>query len=192
MHDTEIISPASQAEWRAWLMKNHLSSANVWLKFYKKKSDKHNFTWSAAVDEALCFGWVDSRRKPLDDEKFIQFFCKRKALSTWSEINKAKVANLIETQQMMPAGLTAINIGKENGSWNFLDDIDALVLPADLKLAFEQQSGTLEYYSNLSKSVKKSILQWLKFSKTDKTRKKRIIEIVSAAALQGVPSAIRR
>ncbi|WP_265792430.1 YdeI/OmpD-associated family protein [Pedobacter sp. MC2016-15] len=173
-------------------MKNHLSSANVWLKFYKKKSDKHNFTWSAAVDEALCFGWVDSRRKPLDDEKFIQFFCKRKALSTWSEINKAKVANLIETQQMMPAGLTAINIGKENGSWNFLDDIDALVLPADLKLAFEQQSGTLEYYSNLSKSVKKSILQWLKFSKTDKTRKKRIIEIVSAAALQGVPSAIRR
>ena len=154
MHDTEIISPASQAEWRAWLMKNHLSSANVWLKFYKKKSDKHNFTWSAAVDEALCFGWVDSRRKPLDEERFIQFFCKRKALSTWSEINKAKVANLIETEQMMPAGLTAINIGKENGSWNFLDDIDALVLPADLKLAFEQQSGTLEYYSNLSKSVK--------------------------------------
>lgn len=132
MQDAEIYSPASQAEWREWLIRNHLSTPSVWLVFYKKKSERHNLTWAAAVDEALCFGWVDGRRKPV------------------------------------------------------------LVLPADLQLALKQQDSTFEYYSGLSNSVKKSILQWVTLCKTDKTRQQRITEIVNSAKFNTVPAALKR
>lgn len=192
MQDAEIYSPASEAEWREWLIKNHLSAPSVWLVFYKKKSELHNFTWSAAVDEALCFGWIDGRRKPVDHEKFIQFFCKRKPNSTWSKINKEKVSDLIKRKQMMPAGLNCIHTAKQNGSWHLLDDVEGLVLPADLQLAFEQQASTLEYYTSLSNSAKKSILQWVKLCKTDKTRQQRITEIVNSAKFKTLPVALQR
>lgn len=192
MQDAEIFSPASQAEWREWLIRNHLSAPSVWLVFYKKKSEKHNMTWSGAVDEALCFGWVDGRRKPLDEEKFIQFFCQRKPGSTWSKINKEKVTVLTERQLMTPAGLTCIQIARENGSWNILDDVEALLMPPDLLLAFELQTGTLEYYESLSNSVKKLILQWVKLCRTNKTRQQRITEIVNSAKSQRIPNALRR
>lgn len=192
MQHAELYSPANQAEWREWLINNHLSTPSVWLVFYKKESEKHNFSWSAAVDEALCFGWVDGRRKPVDNERFIQFFCQRKANSTWSKINKEKVADLIKRLQMMPAGLNCIDIAKQNGSWNVLDDVEALILSHDLQLALEQEKGTLEFYSNLSNTAKKSILQWVKLCKTDLTRKKRIIEIVNSAKLNTLPAALKR
>jgi uncharacterized protein YdeI (YjbR/CyaY-like superfamily) len=192
MKDAAIYDPASQAEWREWLSGNHLSTTWVWLVIYKKNSGKQNLNWTAAVDEALCFGWVDGRRKPLDDEKFIQFFCQRKANSTWSKINKVKVAYLIKNRQMLPAGLKCIHTAMQNGSWKVLDDVEDLVAPQDLEWAFEQQTGTKEYYSGLSNSVKKSILQWLKLCKTDKTRYKRIIEIVNSAKSHTVPDALKR
>lgn len=192
MQNVETYSPANQAEWREWLVRNHLSASSVWLVFYKKKSKRHNFSWTEAVDEALCFGWVDSRRKPVDDEKFIQFFCQRKANSTWSRINKEKVTDLIARQQMMPAGLTCIHHARQNGSWNLLDEVEDLLVPPDLRTAFEQQPGALEYYTRLSNSVKKSLLQWVKLCSTDKTRQKRIAEIVNSAKLQTLPATIRR
>ena len=94
--EIEIYCPKSQTEWRQWLEKNHQSKQSVWLIYYTKKSTIPSLSWSEAVDEALCFGWIDSTRKTIDEFSFMQFFSKRKPKSNWSKINKEKVANLIE------------------------------------------------------------------------------------------------
>jgi len=139
-------------------------------------------SWSEAVDEALCFGWVDSRKKPVDDQKYIQFFCKRKAVSTWSKINKEKVARLLTDGLIEPAGLASIETAKQNGSWNILDDVEELKMPLDFETALLSNEGSMEFYLSLSKSKRKQILQWLVLTKVEKTRKKRIEEIVTLAS----------
>lgn len=138
-------------------------------------------SWSEAVDEALCFGWIDSVRKTLDEEKFVQFFCKRKPKSGWSKINKEKIQRLIENGQMAQAGYQSIETAKQNGSWTILDDVEELKMPDDLAAAFKSRSGSKEYFLSLSKSVRKSILQWLLFAKRPETRQKRIAEIAELA-----------
>lgn len=114
--DIETICPSSRQEWRAWLKENHDSKQAVWLIQYKKNTNVPSISWSEAVDEALCFGWIDSTRKSIDKEKFIQFFSRRKSRSNWSKINKAKVAQLIEQGLMEKAGFQSIEVSKENGS----------------------------------------------------------------------------
>ncbi len=114
------ICPVDRKEWRKWLKENHLKEQSVWLICYKKVSGFPTISYSEAVEEALCHGWIDSTRKTLDKERFKQYFCKRKPDSVWSKINKGKVKRLIEEGQMRPAGLKSINIAKKNGSWRFL------------------------------------------------------------------------
>lgn len=93
-------------------------------------------SWSEGVDEALCFGWIDGKRKPIDHEKFMQYFCKRKPAGTWSRINKKKIEQLIADGLMTTAGYKAIEAAKRNGSWTTLDDVEELKIPADLNKAF--------------------------------------------------------
>jgi len=112
----EEYCPSNQQEWRSWLELNHKSKEAVWLVFYKKKSPKYNLSWSQAVDEALCFGWIDSVKKTIDHETYIQYFSKRKPKSNWSKVNKDKVNNLIVNGLMKEEGLKSIAIAKENGS----------------------------------------------------------------------------
>lgn len=178
----ETICPANRQAWRRWLQKNHDKKKSVWLIYYKKESSKPTFPWSDAVDEALCFGWIDSVRKPIDDEKFIQFFSKRKAKSTWSKINKEKVQRLIDEERMSTAGLEVIKIAKQNGSWSILDSVEDLIVPPDLKKEFKTLPGSKQYFESLSKSVRKAILQWLVLAKRPETRQKRIREIAELAA----------
>ncbi|MBC7451582.1 MAG: hypothetical protein H7259_08860, partial [Cytophagales bacterium] len=127
--EIETFCPTSQTDWRKWLQKNHRSKQSVWLICYKKNSDKPTIGWSEIVDEALCFGWVDGKRKSIDHETFIQFLCKRKASSTWSKVNKAKIIRLIESGLMTQAGLECIEKAKQNGSWTLLDDVEELTIP---------------------------------------------------------------
>jgi len=192
MNDVPGYAPLNQSDWHKWLTENHLSATAVWLVFYKKGSQQHNLSWAEAVEEALCFGWIDGRRKPLDAHSFIQFFSQRKANSTWSKINKLKVEELIVGQRMMPAGFRAIEQARANGSWNLLDDVEDMIVPNDLALAFAGHAGTLEYYNSLSNSAKKIILQWVKLCKTDQTRQQRIAEIVNSAKVGSLPAALRR
>ena len=111
----------------------------------------------------------------------MQFFTKRKANSVWSKVNKAKVEHLIQTGQMTQAGLDSIEKAKHNGSWTILDDVEALILPADLEQAFQDSPQGLEYFLNLSRSDKRNILQWLVMAKRSETRQKRITEIIYQA-----------
>lgn len=187
----ETFCPASREEWRQWLKENHSSRQSVWLVQYKQKSAKPSIPWSDSVDEALCFGWIDSTRKTIDEESFVQFFTKRKPTSNWSKINKAKVERLITQGLMEEAGLKSIEIAKKNGSWSILDDVEELVVPKDLQEAFQLQSGSGDYFDNLSKSVKKMILQWVALAKRPETRQKRIAEIAELAAQKLKPKQFR-
>lgn len=186
--DVETFCPTNRIEWRNWLKKNHQSKQSVWLVFYTKKSNVPTINWSEAVDEALCFGWIDSTKKAIDEFSFMQFFSKRKPNSTWSKINKEKVQQLIENGQMTQAGLDIIETAKQNGSWTILDDVEELKIPKDLEKAFENHNGSEEYFLSLSKSVRKMMLQWLVLAKRPETRQKRINEIIENSAQQQVPS----
>jgi len=189
--EIETFCPKNQQEWRQWLTDNHTSKAGVWLLQYKKKSGNPSISWSESVDEALCFGWIDSIRKSIDEDKFIQFFGKRKPTSVWSKINKQKVERLIANGLMTKAGLTSIETAKENGSWSILDEVEELIIPADLQKAFQLHKGSKDYFLSLSKSVKKSILQWLVLAKRPETRQNRINEIAKLAAQNLKPKQFR-
>jgi len=180
--EIETFCPASQQEWRQWLIENHRSKQCVWLIYYKKKANVATLTWSEAVDQALCFGWIDSVRKSGDHDTFIQFFSKRKVNSVWSKINKGKVIGLIDNGLMTRAGLDSIEIAKQNGSWTILDDVEELHVPEDLARAFSKRPGSEAYFLSLSRSARKAILQWLVTAKRSETRAKRIAEIAALAA----------
>ncbi|MBO9566459.1 MAG: YdeI/OmpD-associated family protein [Niastella sp.] len=185
--DVESFYPTNQRAWRAWLKAHHDKKESVWLVMYKKEANKPTIDWSGAVDEALCFGWVDSIRKSIDEERFMNFFTRRKPKGTWSKINKDKVKRLMEEGLMAPAGLAAIELAKKNGSWTMLDEVDKLTIPKDLSAAFKAHPGSAAYFKGLSKSVRKAMLQWILFAKRPETRQKRITEIVTLAAQQKKP-----
>lgn len=179
--------PASRADWRLWSEKNHSSEQSVWLVYHKKQSNVPTVSYSDAVDEALCFGCIDSTKRAIDDHTFMQFFCKRKANSVWSKINKGKVQRLIEEELMTVAGYNSIETAKQNGSWLILDDVEELKIPTDLEEAFKAQPGSFDFFLGLSKSIRKSILQWLVLAKRQETRQKRIDEIAILAAERRKP-----
>ncbi|MGB0431005.1 MAG: YdeI/OmpD-associated family protein, partial [Bacteroidia bacterium] len=131
MKTNKTFCPKNQQDWRKWLEDNHQKEDAIWLVYFKKNSPKYNLNWSQAVDQALCFGWIDSLANAIDDDKYKQYFSKRKPKSIWSKVNKDKVKLLIEKSLMTEAGLKAIDIGKANGSWTFLDQVDALIVPED-------------------------------------------------------------
>ncbi len=182
-----IFYPESTAHWRNWLQENHLLTNSVWLVFYRKASGRKSLSWSDAVDVALCFGWIDSKKVKIDVHTFHQFFSKRRPRSTWSAINKQKIARLKVSNLIEKAGYEAIEVAQLNGSWNLLDEVDALVIPKDLETAFKLVSGTESYFLSLSKSSRKAILHWLVLARQKHTREKRILEIVSCAAEKKKP-----
>lgn len=178
----EEFYPKSQQEWRQWLQENHLVKQSVWLVYYKKRAGLPTLNHSEAVDEALCFGWIDSTCLSVGGDKYIQFFCKRKPRSVWSKINKAKIENLLGKGLMAPAGLKSIAIAKQNGYYTMLDEVEELIIPTDLADAFCTKPGAEAYFLSLSKSVKKSILQWVVLARRPETRQKRIVEIADRAS----------
>ncbi len=189
--ELETFYPKSRQEWREWLRKNHIKKQSVWLIYYKKKSAIPTVTYSEAVDEALCFGWIDSKTKPMNEDAFMQFFSKRKSKSVWSKVNKEKIQRLVEAGLMTQAGYNIIETAKENGSWTILDDAEALAIPADLENEFQKRINAKNYFLSLSRSDKRNILQWLVLAKRQETRQKRIEEIVELADNNQKPKQFR-
>ncbi|WP_289063942.1 YdeI/OmpD-associated family protein [uncultured Zobellia sp.] len=187
MEETEIYCPANQQEWRKWLEKNHQQKNSVWLVIHKKNTANTNLSWSQAVDHALCFGWIDSTKRTIDAERYKQYFCKRKAVSNWSKINKEKVTYLTEKGLMTQAGHKSIAIAKANGSWTILDTVEALEIPADLAEELKKRKGATEFFVALSKSGKKQLLYWVISAKRKETRQKRIQEIAENAGKNQKP-----
>lgn len=178
-------------EWREWLVQNHRSSQSIWLICNNKKSGLPTVSWSELVDEAICFGWIDSTRKTIDSNSFMQLYTQRKTKSNWSKINKEKVQRLIDTGMMQPAGLETIKVAKENGSWTILDSVEELIIPNDLENAFIAHAGSKDYFLAMSKTSKKMMLHWVTFAKRPETRQKRIHELVEQAAKKQKPEQFR-
>jgi uncharacterized protein YdeI (YjbR/CyaY-like superfamily) len=191
MDEKEQFYPSNPKEWRAWLEENHVDKQSVWVIFHKKKSGNPTISWSEAVDEALCFGWIDSVKRPHTEGRTIQYFTKRKAVSTWSKINKAKVQHLMEAGRMTEAGLRIIETAKQNGSWTILDAVEELIVPDDLEQALATNPGATEFFVSLSKSMKKQLLYWIVSAKREETRQKRITEIVESAGQGMKPAGFR-
>lgn len=187
MKEIEEFCPSDKNDWRQWLSLNHKDKDAVWVIFYKKKSPNHNMNWSESVDEALCFGWIDSTKKTIDNEKFKQYFSKRKPKSNWSRVNKNKVKMLIDINKMEEAGYKSIEVAKDNGSWTFLDSVEALEAPEDLLLALKKDPVAFDFYDQLSDSKKKILLYWIISAKREDTRRKRILEIVENARQEMIP-----
>jgi uncharacterized protein YdeI (YjbR/CyaY-like superfamily) len=180
---TAIFYPENQSNWRDWLQENHQKSNNVWLKFFKKESSKSSPSYSVTVDEALCFGWIDSVINTNDEESYFCFFSKRNPKSNWSRVNKQKVEQLIATQQMQPAGLKMIEIAKQNGCWTALDGVENLEIPTDLQTAFLKYDKATDFFNAFSRTAKRSILEWILNAKQPATREKRINQTAEAAAI---------
>jgi len=134
------------------------------------------------VDEALCFGWIDSTKKTIDKERYKQYFSRRKPNSTWSKINKEKVTELIQNGSMTEAGFASIETAKQNGTWTLMDEVEDLIIPEDLRIALNENESSMAFFQSQSKSIKKQMLYWVVIAKRTETRKKRIAEIAASAA----------
>ncbi|MGX7666240.1 YdeI/OmpD-associated family protein [Flavobacterium pedocola] len=178
MKEKELHYFKNAEEWRAWLHENHNVSKGVDLIFYKVGSTMESMRWEDAVQVALCYGWIDSTVKRLDDERRKQMFTPRKDKSVWSKLNKSYIEKLIAGNLMHESGLKKIEIAKQNGSWTSLDHVEDLVIPDDLQQVFNQNKKAMENYTNFSFSYRKSYLYWLNQAKREETRKARIEEIV--------------
>lgn len=170
-----------RSEWRTWLEK-HATSSGVWLIYYKKGSGKPSVSYDEAVEEALCFGWIDSRVNALDDQRYMQVFSPRKLQSSWSKLNKQRVEQLIQNGLMTAAGFEKIAAAKRDGSWNSLDAIEDLQLSADIMAALDSNKTASDNFMAFSTSVKKNIVRWIESAKRPGTRLQRIEETVTLAA----------
>jgi len=171
----------SQKEWRKWLEKNHQSEKSVWLIIYKKESGKPSVYYTEAVDEALCFGWIDSKPNKRDAESYYQFFAKRNPKSNWSKINKAKIARLSAKGLITKAGIEAIETAKRSGTWTALDKVEAMTIPEDLQKAFDKNKTAFMYFDKFPPSSKRIILEWILNAKRTETRQQRITTTVELA-----------
>jgi uncharacterized protein YdeI (YjbR/CyaY-like superfamily) len=176
------IHPLSRSEWRAWLAENYTRTAGVWLVSYKKATGKPRFDYEEAVEEALCFGWIDSKGNKLDEERSLLWFAPRKGGTGWSKPNKERVEKLIAAGQMTPAGLAKVEAAKADGTWTALDSIEALEIPPDLAAALADHPPAADHFAAFPRSVKRGILEWISTAKTATTRTKRITETATLAA----------
>ena len=165
-------------EWRNWLSKNHSSSKGIYLIFYKVENEEESMRWEEAVKVALCYGWIDSTVKSLGNGKRRQYFCPRNTKSVWSALNKKYIKELTKDNLMHKSGLDIIKIGKQNGSWTALDDVEKGIIPEDLQIAFDINKIAFENYKNFATSYRKNYLYWLNQAKRETTRQNRIKEII--------------
>jgi uncharacterized protein YdeI (YjbR/CyaY-like superfamily) len=175
-----LLAVADRAELRAWLESNHASSPGVNLAIGKKGGHTTALTYDDAVEEALCFGWIDSTARRLDDDRFTVLFTPRKPGGTWARTNKARVERLIAEGQMTPAGIAVIEAAKADGSWMALEDAENLVMPDDLAIALER-AGVRKRFDALAVSARQMALYWISTAKRDATRAERVSATVSAA-----------
>ena len=162
----------SEAALWAWLDENHRSTQTVWLVTWKAVHADKYLSREAVLDALIAYGWVDGRRMVLDADRTMQLISPRQQ-QAWAKSYKDRVVKLLHEGRMQPSGEDAVTRGKESGLWHFFDDVDALIVPSDL-------AGDLDLarWDALAPSYRRNVLRWIKLAKTDKTRAKRINEVV--------------
>ena len=181
MQDREHVELHDRAAWRAWLTAHHAESAGVWVVTYKRSSGRPSLTYDALVEEALCFGWVDSRPGTVDAHRTKLYVAPRKRGSGWAATNKVRIERLLQAGLMAPAGLAVLEAAKADGSWSLLDTSEAAVVPDDLCAALGRHANAAANFEAFPRGVRKAILQWIDLAKTAATRAKRIDETARLA-----------
>jgi uncharacterized protein YdeI (YjbR/CyaY-like superfamily) len=178
----EIVAVPDRASWRRWLAERHEQPDSIWLVFHKQTSNGSSPSYEEAVEEALCFGWIDSTVNKLDEHRTLQLFAPRKPKGTWAASNKERAARLEREGLLAPAGIAAIELAKENGSWTALDAVERLEEPAELAAALDADIPARENWSGFSPSSRKAILWWIVSAKRPETRARRVERTVRMAA----------
>lgn len=178
----EIVEVRSREEWRAWLQAHHKQPESILLVTYRKGTSEHYIQTSEIVEEALCFGWIDSTRRKIDDTRSTLLISPRRPRSGWSAVNKGRVEMLVAAGRMTPAGMVKIEQAKADGSWTRLDETEANVMPAELAMALGRDGAAQANFAAFSPSYRRMMFGWVRDAKRPETRERRIERIVSAAA----------
>jgi len=186
--DAPEVFAEDRATWHAWLETHHATAGGAWLVTWRSGSGKRGLPYEEAVEEALCFGWVDSTAGTVDDERGKLYFAPRKPNSGWAATNKARVERLIADGRMAPAGLAAIKRAKENGSWELLDSVERLEVPPDLAAALDASPAAASNFAAFPPSVRKQALTSLVMARRPETRAERVRRIADAAARNERPA----
>ena len=171
----EVTSVASLFD---WLAIHHSQTESIWLVTYKKSVPEKYISREEVLDALLCYGWIDGIRRKLDDTRSMQLIAPRKA-QHWAQTYKDRAQRLIAEDKMQPAGYASIAESKANGMWNFMDDVDRLIIPDDLQAALTLKPAALSFFNEINPSSKRFVLRWVKLAKTDKTRQNRIQKLVT-------------
>jgi len=182
LDDAPLVHADDRATWRAWLEANHAASRGAWLVTWRPRTGHAYLEYEAAVEEALCFGWVDSTGGHFDDDRGKLYFAPRKPRSGWAATNKARVERLIADGRMASAGLAAIERAKANGSWELLDSVERLEVPEDLAAALDRLPPAAANFAAFPPSARKMMLGWVALARRPETRATRITQIAEAAA----------
>lgn len=167
------------SEWRAWLAENHTDTAGIWLIYFKKHTGKPRVAYDEAVEEALCFGWIDSTVKRIDDERYMQQFTPRNLKSNWSMPNKKRVQKLISERKMTEAGMRLVTFAKENGLWDKVETPAPNFEFSDKILhLLESDKMAFDFYLTLAPSQQKQYKHWVMSAKKEETRLKRSNEML--------------
>jgi uncharacterized protein YdeI (YjbR/CyaY-like superfamily) len=178
----EKVEVKSPEELRQWLLDNHTQKESIWLVTYKKTEGAKYVSREEVLDELLCFGWIDGIRRKLDETRTMQLIAPRK-VQHWAKTYKDRAQKLMDENRMHEAGLQSIQAGKESGLWNFMDDVDNLVIPDDLNAALQKLDGARDFFDQINDSSKRFVLRWIKLAKTEKTRKNRIKKIAHLSSI---------
>ena len=178
---TDTFYAKDRVAWRKWLQQHHDSSRGIWLVYFKKDSGKTRVPYADAVEEALCFGWIDSTLNPIDEHSYMQLFTPRKPKSGWSKLNKERIEQMVAQGLMTPAGQAKIDEAVANGTWNKLDGIESFTPSKELANAFAKNKKAKAFFDGLSNTNKKYILYYTSNAKSAVLKQKRIDDIIAAA-----------
>lgn len=179
----ESVHPQSRAEWRAWLRANHSRADGLWVISWRKGSGHEPLSYEDIVEEAVCFGWIDSKKRRLDDRRTMLWVAPRKTGSGWSRSNKHRIRRLEDAGLMAAPGRQVIEAAKADGSWSLLDDVENLIVPEDLARAFAANPPAASEWEAFPPSAKRGILEWIVRAKRPETRTRRIDETARLAAI---------
>lgn len=174
----------NKEKFREWLEHNHLTEKEVVVGFYKKGSGKPSMNWSESVDQALCFGWIDSIRRSIDDESYSNRFTPRKPSSIWSAINIKKVENLMEAGLMRPEGQKAFDLRKKEKTGIYSHEKETIILDPVYEKQFKAAHKAWDFFEKQAPSYKKVLIHWVMSAKQEKTRLSRLEKAINESTLE--------
>jgi uncharacterized protein YdeI (YjbR/CyaY-like superfamily) len=180
--ELEVLAPKDVRAWRRWLEKHHTRPGGVWLVINKKGTPRPGIYYEEAVEQALCFGWIDGRVNQLDERRYRTMFSPRRRGGTWAKSNRERVERLIESGCMTPAGLAKVEEAKKDGSWNAVDLAERLEMPPDLKRGLASSEAARRAFAGWTDSYRKRVYWWITSAKREETRARRLARVLSAAA----------